>query len=73
MKKVFKMQNLDCANCAAKMERNISAIEGVTECSVNFIMQKATVVFSDGLDPAELLEKVRAACKRVDRDCEVIG
>ena len=73
MKKVYKMQNLDCANCAAKMERNISAIEGIEECSVNFIMQKVSVQIADGYDPADILEKIRVACKRVDRDCEVLG
>ena len=73
MKKVYKMQNLDCANCAAKMERNISAIEGVEECNVNFIMQKLTVVIADGYEASDILEKIKSACKRVDRDCEVLG
>ena len=40
MKKVFKLQNLDCAHCAALMETNIAKLNGVTACTVNFIMQK---------------------------------
>ena len=43
MKKVYKMKELDCANCAAKMERGISLIDGVKACNVNFIMQKLTL------------------------------
>ena len=47
MKKVYKMQDLDCANCAAKMENAIRKIEGVEECSVNFMMQKLTIVCAE--------------------------
>ena len=43
MRKVFKLQDLDCANCAAKMERAIAKLEGVEEVSVNFISQRMTV------------------------------
>lgn len=44
MRKVFKLQDLDCANCAAKMERAIAKLEGVEEVSVNFISQRMTIV-----------------------------
>ena len=48
MRKVFKLQDLDCANCAAKMERAIAKLEGVEEVSVNFISQRMTIVAEVG-------------------------
>ena len=43
MKKVIAMQDLDCANCAAKMEQAIRKIDGVTDCSINFMLQRMTL------------------------------
>lgn len=48
MKKIFKLEDLDCANCAAKMEDAIRKIEGVDAVSVNFLSQKLTLEASDG-------------------------
>ena len=73
MKKVYKMKELDCANCAAKMERGISLIDGVKACNVNFIMQKLTLEIDDGADLSAVLAAVKAAVKRVDSDSEIIG
>ena len=47
MKKKFKLQDLDCANCAAKMEEAIKKIDGVNDASVNFMMQKMTIDADD--------------------------
>ena len=47
MKKVFKLQDLDCAHCAAKMELAISKLEGVNSVSINFLMQKLTLDADD--------------------------
>lgn len=49
MKKKFKLQDLDCANCAAKMEEAIKKIDGVNDASVNFMMQKMTIDADDSL------------------------
>ena len=71
MKKTFAMNNLDCANCAAKMERAISKIEGVTSVTVNFFAQKMVLEGDDSRWEAI----VKEACKtvsRVDADCSVI-
>lgn len=71
MKKVYKMQDLDCANCAAKMENAIRKIEGVEECSVNFMMQKLTIVCAEEkLD--EIMRKAAAACRKIEPDCRIL-
>lgn len=71
MKKTFAMEDLDCANCAAKMEKAIQKIEGVTSATVSFFAQKLVL---EG-DDSRWDEIVREACnavKRVDADCRVI-
>ncbi len=71
MKKVFKLKDLDCANCAAKMENNIKKIPGVTNASVNFMMQKMTIE-SDTDDFDALMDEVQKVCSKVEPDCEII-
>ena len=73
MKKVFKLQNLDCAHCASLMETNIAKLNGVTACTVNFIMQKLTVEIADGVDVNALLKDVKQTVKKVEPDCEIVG
>ena len=73
MKKVFRMKDLDCAHCAAKMERNISKLNGVKECAVNFMMQKLVLEIEDGIDETALFSAIKAEVKKVEPDCEVIG
>ena len=71
MKKSFAMQDLDCANCAAKMEAAIKKIEGVNDCSVNFFAQKL-ILDADDARFDEIVAKAAAAIKRVDPDCRLI-
>ena len=71
MTKTYKMQDLDCANCARKMEDAIRKLEGVTEVHVNFLTQKMILTADD----ARFEEIVREAVKcvrRVDHDCQVV-
>ena len=71
MKKVYKMKDLDCANCAAKMERAIAKIDGVENVSVNFMSQKLTIEAADDrLD--EIMRQAQKACKKIEPDCEII-
>ena len=70
MKKVLRLKNLDCANCAAKMENAIRKIEGVKDASVSFMTQKLTIEAEDRLFD-DALEKAIKACKRVDPDCKI--
>lgn len=70
MKKTYKLEDLDCANCAAKMERAIKKLDGVTDASVSFLTQKLTVETDrDSLDG--IMEEVVRVCRRVEPDCVV--
>lgn len=71
MKKIFKLEDLDCANCAAKMEDAIRKIEGVDAVSVNFLSQKLTLEASDALFDGVLKKAVKAV-KKVEPDCRII-
>ena len=71
MKKTFKLEDLDCANCAAKMEAAIKKLDGVTNASVSFMTQKMTLEADD----ERFDEVLKAAVKciaRVEPDCRVI-
>ncbi len=70
MKKVYKMLDLDCANCAAKMEAAIKKIEGVNAASVNFLAQKLTIDL-DETRIEEIMKQVVKAVHKVDPDCDV--
>ena len=59
MKKSYKLKELDCANCAAKMERAINKLPEIEEATVNFFTQRMTLTFADGADEAEILGKVK--------------
>ena len=71
MKKKFKLQDLDCANCAAKMEEAIKKIDGVNDASVNFMLLKMKVEFEEGQDPDSVMKEVLKNCKKVEDDCEI--
>lgn len=71
MKKVFKMEDLDCANCAAKMERAISKIDGVVSANVSFMSQRLTIEAEDGRFDA-IMKDVVKVCKKVEPDCRII-
>lgn len=71
MKKTYKLENLECANCAAKMERNIKELEGVNDCSVSFISQKLTLDAQDDQFD-KILKKAAKICRKIEPDCEVI-
>ncbi len=71
MKKTFKLIDLDCANCAAKMENGIKKIDGVTNASVSFMTQKMTVEADDARFD-EIMKQVVKVCKKVEPDCEIV-
>ena len=71
MKRVYKMKDLECANCAAKMERAIAKIDGVTAVSVNFLSQKLTLEADDDkID--EIVLQAKKICKKIEPDCEIM-
>jgi copper chaperone CopZ len=69
MKKVYKLNEIDCANCAKKLEKKIAKIKGVSEASINFMAQKLTIE----VDNESVLDEVKAVCKKFEPDMEVIG
>ena len=71
MKKNFKLEDLDCANCAMKMERAIAKIDGVDAVSVIFMAQRMTIE-SDEENFDAIMEKVVKACRKVEPDCKII-
>ncbi len=71
MKKVFKLEDLDCANCAAKMERAIAKIDGVTSATVSFMSQKLTIE-ADNARFDDIMKEVVKTCKKVEPDCRII-
>lgn len=71
MKKTFKLIDLDCANCAAKMEDAIKKIDGVTNASVSFMNQKMTIEADDARFDDVVKEAVKV-CKKVEPDCEIV-
>lgn len=71
MKKKFKLQDLDCANCAAKMEAAIKKIDGVANASVSFMTQKL-VIEAEESRMDEIMEQVVAVCKKVEPDCKIL-
>ena len=71
MKKKFKLQDLDCANCAAKMEESIKKIDGVNDAVVSFMTQKMTVDADDERFD-EIMDEVVRVCAKVEPDCQML-
>ncbi len=71
MRKVYRMEELDCANCARKMEDAIRKIEGVENVAVNFLTQKMTLQAEDSRFE-EILQQAVKICRRVEPDCRII-
>ena len=70
MKKSYKIE-VDCANCAAKMEDAAKNTDGVKDAVVNFMTLKMNVEFDEGADPKEVMPRVLDNCKKVEDDCEI--
>ena len=70
MKKTYAI-DVDCANCASKMEDAAEKTEGVSSCVISFMTQKMKVEFEDGADVDETMKRVVKNCKRVEDDCEI--
>ena len=71
MKKVFKLEDLDCANCAAKMESAIAKIDGVTSATVSFMSQKLNIEADDARFD-DIMKEVVKTCKKVEPDCRIV-
>ena len=71
MKKSFKLDELDCANCGAKMEDAIKKIEGVASAKVNFMAQKLTVEAADDRFE-EIMDEAQRICHKIEPDCDIV-
>ncbi len=71
MRKAFKLQDLDCANCAAKMENGIKNIDGVKSATVSFMTQKLVLEADDDRFD-EIVEEAARICKKIEPDCVIV-
>lgn len=70
MKKTYNIE-VDCANCANKMQDITKTIKGVKDCVVNFMTLKMIVEFDENVDEKQVMNEVKKACKKVEDDCEI--
>lgn len=71
MKKVFKLDELDCANCAAKMENAINKLDGVEKATINFMMRKLTIVADESVMD-KIVDEAQRAIKKIEPDCVIV-
>ena len=72
MKKTYRLKNLDCANCARKMEDEIKKLQGINAASVSFLTQRISLDLSESADISKLEKAIVKICKKIESDCEVI-
>lgn len=71
MRKIFKVENVDCANCARKMQDNVLKIKGITSATLNFLTQRLTVEFEES-KVSTIVEEMQTACRKIDKSVNVI-
>ena len=71
MKKVFELEELDCAHCAAKMEDAIKKLDGVISANISFMTQKLTIE-ADEKDFDKILKAAQKAIKKIEPDCRIV-
>ena len=71
MKKVYMLEDLDCANCALKMENGIKKIDGVVNAEVNFMTQKMTIE-TEADDQKKIMKEVVKICRKIEPDCTIL-
>ncbi|HIW04804.1 MAG TPA: cation transporter [Firmicutes bacterium] len=71
MKKIFKLEDLDCANCAAKMERAVSKLDGVDAVNVSFMTQRMSID-ADETRFDEIMDNVVKTCRKIEPDCKIV-
>ncbi len=71
MKKIIQVSNLDCANCARKLEEKLQKVEGVNTCNVSFMMQRISLDIEDS-KAEEIINNIKKVCKKVEPDMEIV-
>ena len=72
MKKVYKLTDLCCANCAAEIERDVQKAKGISSAVVNFVAQKLILEIEESADSVAVVKKIEKIVRRVEPDCEMI-
>ena len=72
MRKTFELENLECANCAAKMERDISAFPEVKKCTITFMTSRMSITIVDGADLDDVLDRAQKVVRSYEKDCTII-
>ena len=72
MKKTYKLTDIDCANCAAKIERGVNKIVGVKQATLNFFALKLIIELEDGADEQAVYEAALKEVKKVEPDCDLV-
>ena len=72
MKKVYKLTDLCCANCAAEIERDVQKAKGISSAAVNFVAQKLILEIEESADAVAVVKKIEKLVRRVEPDCEMI-
>ena len=72
MRKPFELENLECANCAAKMERDISAFPEVKKCTITFMTSRMSITIVDGADLEDVLDRAQMVIRIYEQDCTIV-
>ena len=72
MRKTFELENLECANCAAKMERDISQFPEVKKCTITFMTSRMSITVDDGADVNDVLDRAQKVMRSYEKDCTIV-
>lgn len=72
MRKTYQLEDLECANCAAKMERDISAFPEVTKCTITFMTSRMSITVEDGADLEDVLDRAQKVMRSYEKDCTIV-
>ena len=72
MRKTYELENLECANCAAKMERDISAFPEVKKCTITFMTSRMAITVDDSADLNDVLDRAQKIMKGYEKDCTIV-
>ena len=73
MKKIYKLENLDCAVCAQKIENGVNKIEGIKNATVSFLSSKMAVEFDENINLEQKYAEIIKVCKKIEPECTVRG
>ena len=72
MRKSYELENLECANCAAKMERDISLFPEVKKCTITFMTSRMSISIDDGADLNDVLDRAQKVMRSYEKDCTIV-